>query len=116
VDAALARAAFRQNKVELYAGVPARAGTAVRSLAEADLSGRCGLAIGNEARGVGAELRSVALDISIPTGEWNRSTPPWRPASCCTKRAGRERCGREPVRLHPPGQEGTPKHTASAPG
>jgi TrmH family RNA methyltransferase len=68
VDAALARAAFRQNKVELYAGVPARAGTVVRSLAEADLSGRCGLAIGNEARGVGAELRSVALDISIPTG------------------------------------------------
>jgi TrmH family RNA methyltransferase len=67
VDAALARAALRQNKVELYAGVPARAGAAVRSLAQADLSGPCGLVIGNEARGVGAELRSAALDLSIPT-------------------------------------------------
>jgi TrmH family RNA methyltransferase len=67
VDPALARAALRQNKVELYAGVPARAGAAVRSLADADFSGPCGLVIGNEARGVGAELRSAALDISIPT-------------------------------------------------
>jgi TrmH family RNA methyltransferase len=67
VDAALARAALRQNKVELYAGVPARAGAAVRSLADCDLSGPCGLVIGNEARGVGAQLRSAALDISIPT-------------------------------------------------
>jgi TrmH family RNA methyltransferase len=67
VDPALARAALRQNKVELYAGVPARAGAAVRALADADFAGRCALVIGNEARGVGAELRSAALDISIPT-------------------------------------------------
>jgi RNA methyltransferase, TrmH family len=65
LDLALARAALQQNRVELYAGVPAREG--VRSLAEADLTGRCGLVIGNEARGVGAGLRSAALDIAIPT-------------------------------------------------
>lgn len=65
VDAALARAALQQNKVELYAGVPAQAG--VRSLADVDLGGRCGLVIGNEARGVGRELRSAALDVAIPT-------------------------------------------------
>jgi len=65
MDAALARAALRQNRVELYAGVPARDG--VRALAQADFTGRCGLIIGNEARGVGSELRSAALDIAIPT-------------------------------------------------
>jgi tRNA G18 (ribose-2'-O)-methylase SpoU len=32
-----------------------------------DLTGKCGLIIGNEARGVGAQLRSAALDVSIPT-------------------------------------------------
>ncbi|MBZ5575759.1 MAG: RNA methyltransferase [Acidobacteriia bacterium] len=65
VDAALARAALQQNKVELYAGVPAQGG--VRSLAEVDLTRRCGVIIGNEARGVGRELRSAALDVAIPT-------------------------------------------------
>ncbi|HEY1238906.1 MAG TPA: RNA methyltransferase [Bryobacteraceae bacterium] len=65
VDAALARAALQQNHMELYAGVPAKNG--VRSLAEIDLTGRCGLIIGNEARGVGRELRSAALDVAIPT-------------------------------------------------
>jgi TrmH family RNA methyltransferase len=65
VDAALARAALQQNRVELYAGVPARSG--VRSLAQVDLSARSGLIIGNEARGVGGELRAAALDVAIPT-------------------------------------------------
>ena len=65
VDAALARAALQQNHVELYAGVPAKNG--VRSLAEIDLTGRCGLIVGNEARGVGRDLRSAALDVAIPT-------------------------------------------------
>ena len=32
-----------------------------------DLTGKCGLIIGNEAHGVGGELRGAALDISIPT-------------------------------------------------
>ena len=67
VDSALARAALRQSKVELYAGVPASANGLARPLAEVDLSGRCALIVGNEARGVSAELRSAALDISIPT-------------------------------------------------
>jgi RNA methyltransferase, TrmH family len=65
VDTALARAALKQNRIELYAGVPARDG--VRSLAQVDLTGRCALIIGNEARGVGGELLSAALDVAIPT-------------------------------------------------
>jgi RNA methyltransferase, TrmH family len=67
LDAALARAALQQNKVELYAGVPARADGAARSLEAVDLAGRCGLIVGSEARGVSGELQSAALDISIPT-------------------------------------------------
>lgn len=65
VDAALARAALQQNRVELYAGVPAHTG--VRSLAQIDLTGRCGVIIGNESRGVGGTLRSAASDVAIPT-------------------------------------------------
>ena len=65
IDAALARAALQQNRVALYAGVPAAPG--VRLLSQVDLAGRCGLIIGNEARGVGGQLRSAALDVAIPT-------------------------------------------------
>jgi RNA methyltransferase, TrmH family len=65
MDPALARAALQQNRVELYAGVPARDG--VRPLVETDLSARCALIVGNEARGVGGELRLAALDVAIPT-------------------------------------------------
>jgi len=65
VDAPLARAAFRQNHVECYAGVPAQSG--VRSLEKIDLTGRCAFVIGNEARGVSSEFRRAALDIAIPT-------------------------------------------------
>jgi len=67
VDAAQARAALRHHGVELYAGVPARNGVSVRSLAEIDLTGPCGLIIGSEARGVGTELRLAATAVSIPT-------------------------------------------------
>jgi TrmH family RNA methyltransferase len=67
VDPALARAAIRQNKANLYAGVPARSGAPARSLPEVDLAARCALIIGNESHGVSSELRSAALDISIPT-------------------------------------------------
>jgi RNA methyltransferase, TrmH family len=67
LDPALARAALQQHRVTLYAGVPARAGTATRSVADTDLTAACGLIIGNEAHGVGGELRAAALDISIPT-------------------------------------------------
>jgi TrmH family RNA methyltransferase len=67
VDPALARAALRQNRVELYAGVPARREPPALAIADVDLGGRCGLVIGNEARGVSKELRSAAQDVSIPT-------------------------------------------------
>ena len=67
VDPALARAVLQQHRVELFAGVPARSGNDVRSLADVDLSKSCGLIIGNEARGVSSELRSAAIDLSIPT-------------------------------------------------
>jgi TrmH family RNA methyltransferase len=87
VDAELARDALRQNQVELFAGVPASGVLAsgvlasgvlasgvpashngtVRWLTNVDLTVKCGLIVGNEARGVGAELRSVALGVSIPT-------------------------------------------------
>lgn len=67
VDAALAHAALQQNKVELYAAVPAKPRTPVRAIGDVDLTARCGLIVGNEARGVSDELRSAALDVSIPT-------------------------------------------------
>jgi TrmH family RNA methyltransferase len=67
VDAELARAALRQNHVELFAGVPASRNGSVRSLASVDLTGKCGLIVGNEARGVDKDLRSAAMDVSIPT-------------------------------------------------
>jgi len=67
MDASLARAALQQKRVELYAGVPARAEAPVRALADVDFARPCGLVIGSEARGVGSVLRAAALDISIPT-------------------------------------------------
>jgi len=67
LDPALARAALQQNKVALYAAVPASGGKPVRALGDVDLSGKFGLIIGNEARGVSSDLRAAALDLSIPT-------------------------------------------------
>jgi TrmH family RNA methyltransferase len=66
VDDALARAALQQNKLDVYAAVPPADGHA-HSLLDVDLSRKCALIIGGEARGVGAPLRSAALDLSIPT-------------------------------------------------
>ncbi|HWC96516.1 MAG TPA: RNA methyltransferase [Candidatus Sulfopaludibacter sp.] len=67
MDAALAPAALQQHQVTLYAAVPAGAGGKVHTLAETDLRAKCGLIIGNEARGVSSVLRGAALDLSIPT-------------------------------------------------
>jgi RNA methyltransferase, TrmH family len=67
VDAALARAALRQHKVELYAAVPKRPGAASVGIDEVDLSRRCGIVIGSEGHGVGEDLRGSATDVSIPT-------------------------------------------------
>ena len=65
VDAETARAILRENRLDLYAGVPARTG--VRSLASVRLAARCGLIVGSEAHGVSAEWRASAQEISIPT-------------------------------------------------
>lgn len=67
IDVELARAALGQNRVECFAGVPANSRARVTPLAEADLTRRCALVIGNEARGVSAGLRAAATGISIPT-------------------------------------------------
>src|SRR5579871_1427956 len=67
LDVALARAALQQNKLDVYAGVPSSAQVPSKPLAEVDLTRRCALIIGNEARGVSSQLRAAALDISIPT-------------------------------------------------
>ncbi len=67
LDASLARAALQQNRVTLYAAVPAGKGALAQELGAVDLTARCALAIGNEARGVSSSLRSAALDVSIPT-------------------------------------------------
>jgi RNA methyltransferase, TrmH family len=67
VDAEWARAALQQHQVQLFAGVPASSAGRVLPLENVDLTGKCGLIVGNEARGVGGELRSAALAICIPT-------------------------------------------------
>jgi RNA methyltransferase, TrmH family len=67
MDAALVRAALRQQHVELYAGVPVSTQTPARRISDVDFRARTGLVIGNEAHGVGTELRSAAIDVSIPT-------------------------------------------------
>jgi TrmH family RNA methyltransferase len=67
LDSPLARAALQQNKLDVYAGVPANSRLPSKSLGEVDFTRRCAIVIGNEARGVSPQLRSVAMDISIPT-------------------------------------------------
>ncbi len=67
IEAAAARAALQQNHIALFAGVPASSTKSTRSLAATDLSGRCGLVIGNEAHGVSGGWRAVAAEVSIPT-------------------------------------------------
>lgn len=63
IDPALARAALKQKRVELYAAAP----RGKRLLAETDLKGRFALVIGSEGRGVSAQLASSAIDLRIPT-------------------------------------------------
>ena len=47
--------------------MPALTGNHTRLLADIDFTTPCGLIIGNEAHGVSGELRSAAMDMSIPT-------------------------------------------------
>src|SRR5579862_1139552 len=67
LDSALGRASLQQNKLDVYAGVPANSPLPSKPLGEADLARKCALIVGNEARGVSPELRAAAIDISIPT-------------------------------------------------
>jgi TrmH family RNA methyltransferase len=65
MESVAVRAALERRSIQLYAGVPG--GTGARPLAEANLTGRAALIIGNEARGIRDDLRGAALDIAIPT-------------------------------------------------
>ena len=67
MDPGLAQAAFEENRVKVYAAVPARAGAEVRAVADADLTRACALIVGNEGRGVSPEWHRVAEGLSIPT-------------------------------------------------
>ncbi len=66
IDADWARAAVKQNRAGMFAAVPAR-DAASQSISAVDLAAACALIIGNEARGVSAELRADARGVSIPT-------------------------------------------------
>jgi TrmH family RNA methyltransferase len=67
IDPAAARAALEQNRIALFAAMPAASAASARPLAATDLSGRCALIIGNEAHGVSAVWRAAAAPVSIPT-------------------------------------------------
>jgi RNA methyltransferase, TrmH family len=66
LDAALARAALQQNRLDLYVTAP-RAGPSSKLLGDVDLTRKCGIIIGSEARGVSEALRPAAINLSIPT-------------------------------------------------
>lgn len=63
MDAALARAALEQNRIDFYATLPSggKAPSAV------DLTRKCAFVIGSEGRGVSERLRDGALNLRIPT-------------------------------------------------
>jgi len=62
LEAALARAALEQRRLDLYAAMPA----GKTSLGEVDLTRKCALIVGSEGRGVGEKLRAGTLDLRIP--------------------------------------------------
>jgi TrmH family RNA methyltransferase len=67
IDPALARAAFEEHRVTLYAAVPSRAGVPATPVADADLTAACALVVGNEGRGVSREWSGVAQSVCVPT-------------------------------------------------
>jgi len=67
LDPALAQAALRQGKLDLYCGVASKGAGEKKALSDVDLSRKCALIIGSEGRGVSDEFRSAALDLTIPT-------------------------------------------------
>jgi len=66
LETPLALAALKQNRVEMYAAMPASRDGA-KPLDKIDLGRKCALVIGNEARGVSEALRAAAGSVSIPT-------------------------------------------------
>jgi len=67
LDAELARATFKQNKLDVYAGVPFTAQNHVKSLAVVDFTRKCAVIIGSEGRGVSQNLQAGAIDLAVPT-------------------------------------------------
>jgi TrmH family RNA methyltransferase len=67
IDAELALAAFKQNKLDAYAGVPFSGKNHVKSLPDADFTRKCAVIIGSEGRGVSESLHGGAIDLAIPT-------------------------------------------------
>lgn len=63
LDQDLARAAFEQKRLDIYAAAP----DGDRKVDEVDLRRRFALVIGSEARGVSPRLRGAAFDLRIPT-------------------------------------------------
>ncbi|HEX3876405.1 MAG TPA: RNA methyltransferase [Bryobacteraceae bacterium] len=66
MDASVVNEVLRASKARIYAAAPYR-NDASSALTKVDLTESCALAIGNEARGLSAEMRSAAREISIPT-------------------------------------------------
>ncbi len=67
LDVEIARAAFEEHGLNLYAAVPSRPGAPVRTVADVDLIAACALIVGNEGRGVSRQWLGVAEGVSIPT-------------------------------------------------
>src|SRR5579863_3616899 len=67
LDAELARMALKQNKLDIYAGVPFRSGNHIQSRVEVDFKRKCAVIIGSEGRGVSEGLHAGAIDLAIPT-------------------------------------------------
>ena len=63
LDESLLLAALDQKHISLYAAMP----RAAKTIAEADLSGRCAILIGSEGRGVSPKLLARAAGLKIPT-------------------------------------------------
>jgi TrmH family RNA methyltransferase len=67
LDAELARAVFKQNKLDVYAGVPFTTQNHVKSLVDVDFTRKCAVIIGSEGRGVSRNLHAGAIDLAVPT-------------------------------------------------
>ena len=63
LDPTLARAALKQNRLDVYAAMP----SGKKTLGDVDLRRKCAIIVGSEGRGVSEKLRSGALDVRIPT-------------------------------------------------